>query len=203
MKPTDFESDSDRFLYKKDEISQSFVLILEGQVEMEFGKSKFNLKVGSFFHFGESALESGEFVPDFSVKIVEEILFLEIKFATFSAAVKDSAIKNPIKIFKNSSVQKLKRQSSLVLVPGEARASISSKVRFHKNSETVENEILGISKGGPNEGSNGDPNGGPNERLNGSSNGSPSGGLSFGPSSGLNKMRRHSKSHPAIFTMTE
>lgn len=105
-----------KFLYQKDKPSDSFILILEGRVEVTTGKDNFVFEAGPFFYFGKQVLErmcelaprlsltmggstttltgatndevcrKAIFSPDFTVKLTHDIVYLSVKAATYLKA---------------------------------------------------------------------------------------------------------------------
>ena len=68
-------------LYRADVPATSFVLILEGHLEVEVGRDKLKFEAGPFDHFGMQALETAgesDYVPDFTVRPLTDCLLLVI-----------------------------------------------------------------------------------------------------------------------------
>lgn len=112
-KPSDFYKEEHRYLYQKGKASDCFVLILEGHMLMsQVSTSNFDLEAGPFFYFGrevidkmselapqmstspkpESSDDIGKFVPDFNVKITDEVTYLKINAATYLKAYRATLI---------------------------------------------------------------------------------------------------------------
>ncbi|CAF1462085.1 unnamed protein product [Adineta steineri] len=107
----EFEFDEDdvkagktTYIYEYGKPVDYFVLIVNGKAELETGKEKIVSEVGSFSYFGVSALYSSEekveelvrlksnkfrpYVPDFSLRISEDVQILRIRRVHWLAAVR-------------------------------------------------------------------------------------------------------------------
>ncbi|CAF1181229.1 unnamed protein product [Rotaria sordida] len=113
----EFEYDKDRaedgketYIYEYGKSADYFVLILNGQAELITGQEKIVSEVGPFSYFGVSALCSPDskvedivrskdlkfrpFVPDFSLRVSEDVQILRIRRINWLAAVRATFFEN-------------------------------------------------------------------------------------------------------------
>ncbi|CAF2320775.1 unnamed protein product [Rotaria sp. Silwood2] len=113
----EFEFDEDdakvgktTYIYEYGKPVDYFVLIVNGKAELETGKEKIVSEVGSFSYFGVSALYNPDekvdelirlksnkfrpFIPDFSVRVSEDVQILRIRRVHWLAAVRATYFEN-------------------------------------------------------------------------------------------------------------
>ncbi|CAF0976819.1 unnamed protein product [Rotaria sordida] len=113
----EFEFDEDdaksgkiTYIYEYGKPVDYFVLIVNGKAELETGKEKIVSEIGSFSYFGVSALYNSDekvddlirlksnkfrpFIPDFSVRISEDVQILRIRRVHWLAAVRATYFEN-------------------------------------------------------------------------------------------------------------
>jgi len=113
----EFEFDEDdtkagktTYIYEYGKPVDYFVLIVNGKAELETGKEKIVSEIGSFSYFGVSALYNPEekvedlirvksskfrpFIPDFSVRVSEDVQILRIRRVHWLAAVRATYFEN-------------------------------------------------------------------------------------------------------------
>jgi len=113
----EFEYDEDdatggkvTYIYEYGKPVDFFVLIVNGSAQLETGKEKIVSEVGSFSYFGVSALFNPEenvddlvrlksnkfrpFIPDFSVRVSEDVQILRIRRVHWLAAVRATYFEN-------------------------------------------------------------------------------------------------------------
>ncbi|CAF4693829.1 unnamed protein product, partial [Rotaria socialis] len=113
----EFEFDEDdakagkvTYIYEYGKPADYFVLIVNGKAELETGKEKIVSEVGSFSYFGVSALYNSDekvddlirlksnkfrpFIPDFSVRVSEDVQILRIRRVHWLAAVRATYFEN-------------------------------------------------------------------------------------------------------------
>ncbi|CAM4897569.1 unnamed protein product [Rotaria socialis] len=92
------------YIYEYDKPVDYFVLIINGNAELETGKEKIVSEIGSFYYFGVSALYNPDeklddlirsksnrfrpFMPDFSLRVSEDVQILRIRRVHWLAAVR-------------------------------------------------------------------------------------------------------------------
>ncbi|UJR23804.1 hypothetical protein I4U23_026780 [Adineta vaga] len=100
----DAKSGKITYIYEYGKPVDYFVLIVNGNAELETGKEKIVSEIGSFYYFGVSALYSPEekiddlirskankfrpFIPDFSLRVSETVQILRIRRVHWLAAVR-------------------------------------------------------------------------------------------------------------------
>ena len=71
----------ERTLYRANTPASSFILLIEGHVQVEVGKEGLQFEAGSFHYFGEQSLNSisgEEYIPDFTMRPLSDCLLLVI-----------------------------------------------------------------------------------------------------------------------------
>ena len=91
-----------KYLYKKGIVGEFFTLIIQGKVEVIIGQEELTFEGGPFTFFGAKALVSslsmsnpnmksvGQYIPDYSVRVVEDVMFLKIPKGMYKQAVRAS-----------------------------------------------------------------------------------------------------------------
>ncbi|CAF3298241.1 unnamed protein product [Rotaria sp. Silwood2] len=108
----DFEYDEDRakndkvtYIYEYGRPADYFVLILNGQAELITGKEKIVSEVGPFSYFGNPGnkvedmlrlkdLKFRPFIPDFSLRVCEDVQILRIRRTHWLAAIRATFFEN-------------------------------------------------------------------------------------------------------------
>ena len=70
-------------LYVRNVPSDSFFLILQGNVVVCSGQEGFMIKLGHFNYLGLEALTSEPYLPDFSAKVINKARLLRIRRSTY------------------------------------------------------------------------------------------------------------------------
>lgn len=100
IKLQDEDGISHKYLYKKGVVEEFFTLIIQGKVEVIIGQEELTFEEGPFTFFGAKALVSslsmsnpnmkavGPYIPDYSVRVVEDVMFLKIPKGMYKQAVR-------------------------------------------------------------------------------------------------------------------
>ena len=97
IKLQDEDGINHKYLYKKGVAEEFFTLIIQGKVEVIIGQEELTFEEGPFTFFGAKALVSslsnpnmkavGPYIPDYSVRVVEDVMFLKIPKGMYKQAV--------------------------------------------------------------------------------------------------------------------
>ena len=102
IKLQDEDDMNHNYLYKKGVVGEFFTLIIQGKVEIIIGQEELTFEGGPFTFFGAKALVSslstsnpnmkavGQYIPDYSVRVVEDVMFLRIPKGMYKQAVRAS-----------------------------------------------------------------------------------------------------------------
>lgn len=102
IKLEDEDDINHKYLYKKGIVAEFFTLIIQGKVEVIIGQEELTFEEGPFTFFGAKALVSslsmsnqnvravGQYIPDYSVHVVEDVMFLKIPKGMYKQAVRAS-----------------------------------------------------------------------------------------------------------------
>ena len=102
IKLQDEDSINHKYLYKKGVIGEFFTLIIQGKVEVIIGQEELTFEEGPFAFFGAKALVSslsmsnpnvravGQYIPDYSVRVIADVMFLKIPKGMYKQAVRAS-----------------------------------------------------------------------------------------------------------------
>lgn len=95
IKLHDEMDDNLKFLYKKGVVAEFFTLIIQGKVEVTIGQDELTFEEGPFTSFGTKALLSslnakplGQYIPDYSVRVVTDVMCLKIPTGMYKQAVR-------------------------------------------------------------------------------------------------------------------
>ena len=89
-----------KYLYKKGVAGEFFTLIIQGKVEVTIGQEELSFEEGPFTFFGTKALVSslstsnpnvravGQYVPDYSVRVITDLMYLKISKGIYRQAVR-------------------------------------------------------------------------------------------------------------------
>lgn len=95
IKLQDEDDDNQKFLYKKGVAAEFFTLIIQGKVEVTIGQDNLSFEEGPFTCFGTKALVSslnakslGQYIPDYSVRVVTDVMYLKIPKGMYKQAVR-------------------------------------------------------------------------------------------------------------------
>lgn len=81
--------EKDSYLYRKTQIADFFILILQGRVEVTIGKECIIFEDGPFSAFGLGALiGDANFLPDYDIKILATVTYLKVNKAIYRSAVR-------------------------------------------------------------------------------------------------------------------
>ncbi|KAF1744387.1 hypothetical protein MXB_5299 [Myxobolus squamalis] len=97
---------SSMYIYENGVASDLFTLIIEGKVEVTVGIANFVYIEGAFSYYGQSCLDpelalksieneinlSKTFIPDFSVRILSNVLMVQISSAYYNSAVRSTKL---------------------------------------------------------------------------------------------------------------
>lgn len=108
------------YIYRYGKLADYFVMIISGKACLETGKEKITSLVGPFSYFGTSALcdededidsiskasnvKPKAFVPDFSLKLIQDSTYIRVTRAVWVSAVRASAFESRQLSFVNESV---------------------------------------------------------------------------------------------------
>ena len=102
IKLQDEDNTNHKYLYKKGVVGEFFTLIIQGKVEVIIGQEEFSFEEGPFAFFGTKALVSslntsspnvravGQYIPDYSVRVIADVMFLKIPKGMYKQAVRAS-----------------------------------------------------------------------------------------------------------------
>ncbi|KAF1742412.1 hypothetical protein MXB_1997 [Myxobolus squamalis] len=96
------------FLYKTGVPVDYYILIIEGRVEVTIGSEKLTFVQGPLSYYGHLFLEKVEvlssrsvsekqktsFIPDFSLRITTDVVFLKINYSLYKIAVEATKLEN-------------------------------------------------------------------------------------------------------------
>lgn len=135
-----------KYLYVQDKPADYFILILEGRVEVTAGRDSFIFEGGPFFYFGRQVIEAlaavapklvgttttvaarnellkgASFVPDFTVRLTQDVVYLQLKASAYLLAFRTTMIERG-KEFPNMD------------------ALINSQLQLLSESKTVLNDV--------------------------------------------------------------
>ena len=86
FEPGQNNKDKSKILYRREKVDTFFTLILSGKIEILAGRDGVHVEYGAFQCLGESALlvAEGEYKPDFTANIVENVRCLRISRAIYA-----------------------------------------------------------------------------------------------------------------------
>lgn len=102
IKLRDEDDINHKYLYKKGVVGEFFTLIIRGKVEVIIGQEELTFEEGPFAFFGAKALVSSlsisnpnvravvQYIPDYSVRVVTDVMFLKIPKEMYKQAVSTS-----------------------------------------------------------------------------------------------------------------
>lgn len=100
IKLQDEDDINQKYLYKKGAVGEFFTLIIQGKVEVTIGQEELTFEEGPFAFFGAKALVSslsmsnpnvravGQYIPDYSVRVVTDVMYLKIPKGMYKQAVR-------------------------------------------------------------------------------------------------------------------
>ena len=104
IKLQDEDNINHKYLYKKGVVGEYFTLIIRGKVEVIIGQEELTFEEGPFTFFGAKALVSslsmsssnvravGQYIPDYSVRVIADVTFLKIPKGMYKQAVRASSM---------------------------------------------------------------------------------------------------------------
>jgi metal transporter CNNM len=79
-------------IYTRGVPTQNFTLVLEGRLRIESGPDKFTSEAGPWSILGRGALTEGEYVPDFTATVEEDVTLLVISAREYAAARRATSV---------------------------------------------------------------------------------------------------------------